>query len=219
VRLPTQREHPPSTRSWGLYLTWAVLAGEMVYGLVSGAYSVAFVAIGTLVLTLVPLVSGRLLHVQLPAGFIAAIAIFLCGTLVLGEANGFYYRFWWWDMVLHTGSAMGFSLVGVVLMLILVKGDRLSAAPVTVCLFAFSFAVMIGALWEIFEFAMDQNFGLHMQKSGLVDTMWDLIIDCLGAAVGAAAGWLYLKGYTRAPLADWIREFVQRNRRLFRSRS
>ena len=37
------------------------------------------------------------------------------------------------------------------------------------------FAITIGALWEVFEFGMDQLFGLNMQKSGLLDTMGDLI--------------------------------------------
>ena len=47
--------------------------------------------------------------------------------------------------------------------------------------FAFTFALALGNVWEIFEFGMDRLFGLTMQKpmagdpSGLTDTMWDLI--------------------------------------------
>ena len=36
----------------------------------------------------------------------------------------------------------------------------------------------IGVIWEIFEFTMDHVFDLTMQKSGLPDTMTDLIVDC-----------------------------------------
>jgi hypothetical protein len=32
-----------------------------------------------------------------------------------------------------------------------------------------------------------------MQKSGLVDTMWDLIADCIGAGIAGLYGYLYLK--------------------------
>ncbi len=46
---------------------------------------------------------------------------------------------------------------------------------------AFSFAVSIGTLWEVFEFGMDILFGLSMQKSGVIDTMDDLIVDAIGA--------------------------------------
>jgi hypothetical protein len=73
-----------------------------------------------------------------------------------------------------------------------------------------------GAVWEIFEFAMDSNFGLNMQKSGLVDTMWDLIVDAGGAATGALAGFFYLKGRAIWGLTDLLTQFVRQNRRLFR---
>jgi len=46
----------------------------------------------------------------------------------------------------------------------------------------------IGALWEVFEFGMDQIFGMNMQKSGLVDTMGDLIVDAIGAGLAAMSG-------------------------------
>ena len=39
---------------------------------------------------------------------------------------------------------------------------------------------------------MDKTFGLNMQKSGLMDTMSDLIIDSIGAGIAALAGYLYL---------------------------
>lgn len=199
-----------------LYATWLVLLGESVVAMLRGQYAVAFAGVGTFVLTLLPIYTQRLLNVRLPSGFIAAIALFLMATLFLGEVGDFYEKYWWWDVVLHFGSAIGFGLMGVVLMLILVRGQKLTAAPITVSFFAFCFAVMIGALWEIWEFTLDQMLGLNTQKSGLVDTMWDLIVDCLGAALGAAAGYVYLKGVHGWILAPALREFVSRNSRLFR---
>ena len=196
-------------------LIWAILVGAGLRALFTGAYSVTFVAIGTLLLTLAPGYLARRFRIHIPAGFAAAIAAFLCATLFLGEVGDFYERYWWWDVVLHAGSALGFGLLGVILMLILVRGDKLAAAPVTIAFFAFCFAVMIGALWEIWEFTLDQVFGLNTQKSGLVDTMWDLIVDTLGAALGAVAGYVYLRGWRGGPLAATLREFVHMNRRFF----
>ena len=40
---------------------------------------------------------------------------------------------------------------------------------------------------------MDSFFGLNMQKSGLTDTMWDLIITAVGACVASVPGYLYLR--------------------------
>lgn len=194
---------------------WLLLLGEATFGLFRGEYVVTFAALGTLLLTLLPIYSQRLLKVHIPTGFLAAIALFLVATLFLGEVGDFYERFWWWDIVLHIGSAIGFGLIGVVLLLILVRGEKLSAAPITVSFFAFCFAVMIGAVWEIWEFFLDQTFGLNTQKSGLTDTMWDLIVDCLGAAVGAAVGYVYLKGMKGWVLTPMLRTFVEKNARLF----
>lgn len=64
-------------------------------------------------------------------------------------------------------------------------------------LMAFSYAVSIGAVWEVFEFSMDQFFGTNMQKDGLMDTRYDLIIDIIGAAFGATAGYIFLKSRRR----------------------
>ena len=41
-----------------------------------------------------------------------------------------------------------------------------------------------------------------------------LIVDAIGALIGASAGWAYLKG-RHGPLVGAIRAFVDRNRRLF----
>ncbi|MFC5373174.1 hypothetical protein ACFPIF_11445 [Brevundimonas faecalis] len=198
-----------------LYLTWAILIGAAVVGFITDEFSVTFVGIGTLLLSLVPIWLGEKIGVALPTAFVSAIAAFLCATLLLGEVGDFYERYWWWDVVLHGGSAVGFGLAGTLLMLMLVRGNRLTAAPFTVAFFAFCFAVMIGAVWEIWEFTLDQVFGLNTQKSGLVDTMWDLIVDAVGALIGAGAGWAYLKGREGGPLVGAIRAFVDKNRRLF----
>ncbi|MDB4143429.1 hypothetical protein N9733_08195, partial [Akkermansiaceae bacterium] len=55
-----------------------------------------------------------------------------------------------------------------------------------------------------------------MQKSGLIDTMWDLIVDCIGAIIGSSAGFLYLeKRHGTGLLAGWIRSFIRLNKKLY----
>lgn len=64
---------------------------------------------------------------------------------------------------------------------------------------------------------MDWGFGLNMQKSGLVDTMWDLIVDGVGALVISLLGWGYLKTTgTDSFLEQWILRFIEGNPRLFK---
>jgi uncharacterized membrane protein YjdF len=94
--------------------------------------------------------------------------------------------------------------------------------PGFVAFFAFLFALGVGTIWEIFEFTMDGLFDMNMQKlmlgdpSGLTDTMWDLIVDALGALVISVLGYRDLKNRDRQTFLErWLTNFVDRNPRFF----
>ena len=197
-------------------LIWAVLAIALIIALFTGRWSLAFVSVATLIISLAPGVLVRRFGVRLPLSFFALITVFVFSTIFLGEVFDFYERYWWWDVALHGGSAMGFGLIGVLFALFLFEGDRYAAPALALSVIAFAFAVSIGAVWEVFEFAMDQTFGLNMQKTGLVDTMWDLIVDMIGALAGAVVGFFYLKGKELGGPSALLADFVRANRRLFR---
>jgi hypothetical protein len=202
--------------SFVTYTVWAVLIVSSVTAFILGDLMIGFVGLATLALSVAPAVMAERWHLKIPVYFYTGIVLFLFGTVFLGEAFDFYERFWWWDLFLHGISAMGFGIVGVVLTLLMFEGDRYAAPPYAVAGIAFSFAVTIGAMWEIFEFGMDQIFGMKMQKSGLVDTMTDLMVDCFGAALGALSGYAFLRFRSRYGLSAIISEFILRNRRFFR---
>jgi len=195
---------------------WVLLVFFLIDALFVGNWPLAFVSLATLLLSLAPVYVARWAEIFVPPSFVAAITMFVGGTLFLGEVFDFYERFWWWDIAMHGGSAVGFGLIGFILVFMMFQGDRYAAPPLAIAFFAFCFALAIGAMWEIFEFAMDQAFGLNMQKSGLMDTMGDLIVDTGGALIGAGSGWAYLKWQSRGGLSRVIDDFVQRNPRFFR---
>lgn len=150
----------------------------------------------TLFLTFLPTIIRREFHVYYPGEFEILVLLFIFASMYLGEIHSFYARIWWWDIMLHALSGViiagiGFSLVG-----ILNGEERLPVelSPAFVAIFSFSFALSMGVIWEIFEFLVDSLFGINMQKSGLPDTMWDLIVDALGALVVSIVGYLYLRG-------------------------
>jgi len=201
-----------------VYLIWLFLLGEVLASLWLGRWAGAFVAALTLGVTFLPMIFEERLGIRLPMTFGALIVVFVFATLFLGEVGDFYERFWWWDVVLHSGSAIGFGLIGFVLVFMLFEGDRFAAPPLALAFLSFSIAMSMGALWEIFEFAMDSLVGTTMQKSGLVDTMWDLIVDTIGASIGALAGYFYLRGRRFAGLSKMIEQFVESNKKLFRKR-
>jgi len=205
-----------SDQTWLARIIWVILAVVALVALISWRLEVAYVAVVTLAVSLAPVFVAKWANVRVPPSFIAALVMFIGGTLFLGEVFEFYERFWWWDVAMHGGSAIGFGLIGFVLVFMMFQGDRFAAPHVAVAFFGFCFAVFIGTIWEIFEFAMDQTFGLNMQKSGLMDTMGDLIVNVVGALIGAAAGFAYLKGQARGGLSSVIDEFVRRNPRFFK---
>jgi len=171
-----------------------------------------------LLISFLPYFLGKRFDVIIPRGFETLAVIFLYMSLFLGEVQGYYTRFWWWDLVLHSGSAFLLGILGFLLVYVLneKKEINLDLTPKFIALFAFLFAVGMGTLWEIFEFAMDQLLGLNMQKSGLVDTMGDLIVDVLGAGVMSVLGWGYISTReTDSFLERWIEDFIQNNPKLF----
>lgn len=204
------------TVTYGFLLAlWGGLATAVVISVLLGVWSLAFVSGATLALSVAPAVLASRFALALPAPFLIAITLFVIGSILLGEAFAFYDKVWWWDLALHGSAAVGFGLIGFLFVFMLFEGDRFSAPPFAIAFLSFCLAVTVGGLWEIFEFAMDQVFGFNMQKSGLNDTMGDLIVNALGAVVAAAAGYSYLTGHGERVFGPLLEQFIDANRRLY----
>jgi len=192
-----------------------LLAVEALVAALREVWPAVFVTSAALALTFLPGQLANRVGLRLPPSFLAAIALFIMATLYLGEVQDFYDRFWWWDLALHFGSAMGFGILGFLLVFMLFQGDRYAAPPWAVGALSFCLAMTVGVLWEIFEYAMDTFFGFNMMKSGLPDTMGDLIVDAIGAALAALAGVVYLLGRA-GRLGAPFELFIATNRTRFR---
>jgi len=184
----------------------------------------AVITSGIILLTLVPLLLSKRFRVYIPPEFVLLAITFIFASVFLGEVHGYYVRFWWWDLVLHASSGFLLGIIGFILVYILneIEDINVHMTPGFVAFFAFLFAVGIGALWEIFEFSMDNFFGMNMQKemhgdpSGLTDTMWDLIVDTLGALIISVLGYGYLKKANNASFLErWISSFIKSNPQFF----
>ena len=196
----------------------AILAIGFALSVVQGNWLNCVLIAGIILLTLFPILLKRRLDVFIPPELELAAILFIFMTLFLGEIHGYYFRFAWWDKLLHTGSGFLLGILGFLLVYVLNEDENvdLNMNPRFVALFSLAFSVSIGAFWEIFEFAMDVTFKLNMQKTGLVDTMWDLIVDTAGASAVAAMGYAYLRGKKGSFLESWMGSFIESNPRLFR---
>lgn len=212
---------------WLTFILQLILLLEVVLAVFRKQWLAALITTCIVVITLFPLFLGKFLRVFVPPEFVLLSVLFIFSSLFLGEMRGYYTRFWWWDLVLHTGSGFLLGILGFLLVYLLNETEKIDIhmRPGFVAFFAFVFSIAIGALWEVFEFTIDEVFAMNMQKemlgdpSGLTDTMWDLIVDTLGALVISVLGYGYIKqAKNRSFLERWIQSFIDSNPGLFQRR-
>jgi len=179
-------------------------------------WTILFISILVLALTFLPSLIEKNYKIYLPVEFELVIIIFMYASLFLGEVKGYYTIFWWWDLILHAGSGIAFGFIGFLILYVLYKSGKIKANPSTIAMFSFSFGLAIGTMWEIFEFTLDNSLGINLQKSGLKDTMWDLIIDGAGALIASFTGYLYLKRERGGFFGKLVKDFKKENPKLFK---
>ncbi len=170
-------------------------------------------------------------NIVIPRDFQIIIVFFIFASLFLWEVHNYYERFYWWDDVLHLFSWLALWFVGFLILYVFYKSGKFQAPPSIIAVFAFSFALALWALWEIFEFFMDEFFWLNMQRARNLeevywvfdtrlwvrDTMSDLILDAVGALIASVSWYIYLKKWESFPLFDkMLKQFESANKSLFK---
>lgn len=131
---------------------------------------------------ILPTFVSRKYKVQIPANIYLMYVIFLYSAIFLGEIRNFYYSVPHWDTILHTFSgamigALGFSFVS---LLNNEENLHLQLTPFFIAFFSFCFAIALGVVWEIYEFAFDGILGLNMQKFALEGGVGLVRKNCTG---------------------------------------
>ena len=219
VRDASERIH-----RWVVLTICTIMAIDLVLVLLTGQWLTGLLILVIALVLLAPTILRDKIPVKIPYEFQLIILVFAFAALFLGEIRSFYFRFWWWDIALHTASGFLLGIFGFLLIYVLNENENvnMSMKPRFIALFAFVFSVAIGAIWEIFEYTMDFLLGANMQKpmlgdtTGLTDTMWDLIVDTIGAAAIAGLGWWHMER-DRASFVDaWINKFIAKNPERFK---
>jgi hypothetical protein len=189
---------------------WTTLVLGAGFAFSHGQWATLSVILLTLFFTAVPTMLAKWYAIRLPRIISLLIVLFAYASLFLGEIHDFYELFAWWDVALHMVSAMIFGLIGLGTMRMMQSAKTINAIDSVVAIFGFTFALAIGATWEIFEFTLDSILGFnHMQKS-LEDTMGDLIVDGLGAAIVSIFGYLHWKFGRANFIGQTIEHFIER---------
>jgi hypothetical protein len=203
-----------------LLVLQTAMAIELVLLLAERRWMHVFLVLAVMIGTLAPELLKKQLPIEIPSEVQIIAILFVFASLFLGEVRNYYIRLWWWDLALHGTAGLLLGLLGFQIVYVLneTTGPHMRMRPLFVALFSFAFAIAIGTLWEIFEFAMDQSFGLVMQKpvpgdpSGLSDTMWDMVVNAAGATIISVAGWRYIQRRRRRRVDTWAARFIRRNR-------
>lgn len=162
--------------------------------------------LGITVMALPSFISKKL-KVVVPNAIVVVYYLFLYCAIYLGEIKNFYYHIPYWDAALHFFSGAMLGALGFILVDILNKDRnvKVDLSPFFVALFAFSFAMAITVLWELYEFAFDDILGLNMQKfrtesgiplpgrEALSDTMEDMYLATLAALIPTTIGYISSK--------------------------
>lgn len=181
--------------------------GLIIWAVFNTNWLLAYNAGLTLIVAFFPQILQKKWNVSYPGAIDVSILLFVVCALIFGEAFNFYYKFAWWDVALHTFSGVIIALVAFIIIKQLNDIDmRVSLSPIFVALFALSFAMLFGSVWEIFEYMSDQLFNTNMQKNGLDDTMQDLIVSLVGATTVSIFGYFYVKYGTKNFVGKMVEE-------------
>jgi hypothetical protein len=193
-----------------------VISFAIYDSLINQKWELFFSSLVVLILLLIPLFFEKKIGFKLPIEIEIALAIFIFLSVFMGRAKEFYYKFWWWDIALHSGSAIILGFIGFTIIYLMYSAHKIKAKPITLAVFSLFFAMAIGAIWEVFEFFMDQLFNLQMQDNSLTDTMIDLIVDGIGAIFASTIGFFYFKSTKVPPFQRIINRIRKNNPELFK---
>jgi len=150
--------------------------------------------VATIALTFLPMLIYTFKKEKLNLFLYLFTAIYVFIAVFLGASLNFYnmYEHINYDKLVHVFFGYSSTLIG---LYILIKTNKLNTSSLFFnLLFLFSFAMMISAVWEIFEFSSDQFFHTTTQGrpqvivggGSLVDvgeTMFDIISNLIGALI------------------------------------
>lgn len=100
-----------------------ILKATLVVGSVSmfwqGQYQSAVETLVILAIAMLPILLGKKFSMRIPHGFETLAVVLVFMSLFLGEVYSYYKIYWWWDLVLHSGSAFLLGILGFLLVFVL----------------------------------------------------------------------------------------------------
>lgn len=151
----------------------AAMAALLVFSR-SGGEKRPLYFIVTFVFLFLPELVSFVLKVEPPDALSVVYVVMLFFANILGELIELYLSLSLWDAALHLIAGFFLALTGCSFVEIMSEN---SPKPLHTFLFALTFSVFIGLLWEFFEYFMDCVFRYDMQKDTIISHVSSILLD------------------------------------------
>jgi hypothetical protein len=168
-------------------------------------------ALGGMILSFLPYLTKSLLKIKLAPLTNLFIQIFGLMGIGFGETLDCYYRFPFWDDVMHFLSGIWVSYLAYAFLYATMGEDHLSHRRAYLSFGALAVSLSVGLLWEVYEFSFDSFFGTDMQKTipeGALFNGGNSFADLVGTDEEIASFFRSSKGY-RYAIADTMSDLLE----------
>ena len=201
----------------------AIVVLVMLDRIINRDFFNVFMCLITLFLFMIPSMFEHRLKIDVPDPLEIIILMFIFAAEILGEIAEFYIRVPHWDTMLHTVNGFLMAAIGVAMIDILNRNQKLqfSMSPIFEAVMAFCFSMTIGVIWEFFEYAMDIFFLSDMQKDTIVNAISSVAInpqgvnspiivsDIIETVISTPEGQMIIKGgYLDIGLHDTMKDLL-----------
>ena len=178
----------------GIYLAY-ILQGLILLAaassILAGEYFLGLAATSAFLMAAAPALMARNLRFCLPWEINVLIAASFY-IHVMGHVGEYYVTLApYYDKLAHLVASITVGFIAFFLTLLAEHRGEIRLTGSAIVLFILTSTLAAGVVWEIYEFAVDQVFGIGLQFDN-TDTMLDLIFDLTGGAIVAVFAALVL---------------------------
>lgn len=178
----------------------------------NGLYALS--SIVALVLVMLPYLLEYLFSCRISRDLKIAYWFLAVGGPVCGNVYRFYHYIRPWDKILHMLSGFLAAAAGYALPDLLLKEKPGKAFK---CLFAVSFSMAVGGIWEIYEYIVDVLFHMDMQNDTVITEFSSYLLGDEPGTIGTIKNIqaVYIngepldKGYIDIGLIDTMKDMIQ----------
>lgn len=191
-----------SVLSFALNFMLIILIPYLIY---IKQYLFAVSALIAAILSLIPAILKRNYNINMHwrISFLITLALYLH---TVGLSFRLYSKIFYYDIIMHILGSIVIALLGFIIVYTMHFTRKVRLSIPLIGIFTVIFALAVGALWEIGEFAIDQFLGTRAQPSNF-DTMTDLIYDALAGIATAVAAMFYVNNTSETKLSELIHPF------------